>query len=416
MKKQFTQLCIATALLLGISTSSKAQYSFYLDSIKNVCTVGSSVDVSIRVKSFTKVISYSVSATWDTSVLQIDTVLYSSKPYAGGTIGYGLPNTDSLSVGQYAILWNDPTVNGVTAPDDSSIATLRFTIKRLIVGNSTIVNDTSVNALISPQITIYDKTLGGVPVSVTYLNGNVNFVSQPTISKSGTLLTAVPSGTPSGYQWGVDGSPISGATNISYDYGNKAGSYTVTVNYSNGCTATSAPLLPVILTSFNGYYKSGAAQLSWSTINSNAAYFNVQRSINGKDYINIKQVTTAGSSYSYSDITNTTGKIYYRLQIVDKNGGISYSNIVSLALSSATSISIFPNPVRSTLSLQIQNSKSEIVTVQVVDLLGKVLHQEQSQLSAGLNNVSLNVASLAKGNYVVIVRGESVQKQQFIKY
>jgi len=418
MKKQFTQLCIAMAILLGISTASKAQYTLYLDSINNVCTVGTKVEVSIRTRNFNTIpiLTYQGTVQYDTAVLALDSIYYSGKSIA-------LNDNSILSdtvAGQLGFLWNDPSLNqtGQKAVDASPLATLRFRIKKLIIGNSSIYFDTTAAAAISWNIGYYDATLGAVTATNTgHLAGYVNFVSQPTISKSGgSLLTAVPSGVPSTYQWNLNGNPISGATSSTYNFGAVSGSYTVTVNYSNGCTATSAPLLPIIVTQFNGFYKSGASHLTWSTINSNAAYFNVQRSVNGKDFTTINQVNSVGSAFAFSDATNESGKVYYRLQIVDKDGGISYSNIVTLALSSATSFSIYPNPVRSTLSLQVQSSKTELVTVQVVDLLGKVLHQEQSQLSAGLNNISFSVASLSRGNYVVVVKGSNVLQQQFIKY
>ncbi len=418
MKRQFTQLCIALAILLGISTTSKAQYTMYLDSINNICTVGTTVDISMRTKNFNTIgiLSYQGTVRWDNAVLHLDTVIYSGKTIALNENSVLMDTANA----QFGFLWSDPSVTqlGQKAVDASPLATLRFKVLKVLTAGSTPVEfDTTVNADISTSIAIYDAVQGALTASNTaHIGGIVGFVTTPTVSKTGTLLTAKPSGTPSSYQWNLNGNAISGATSISYDYGNVAGSYSVTVNYSNGCTATSAPLLPLAVTSFNGFYKSGASQLTWATVNSNAVYFNVQRSVNGKDFVTLKQVSYSGNSYSFSDVTSAAGKVSYRLQIVDKDGSISYSNVVSLTLSSATSFAIFPNPVRNILSLQVQNSKSESVTVQVVDLLGKVLRQEQAQLTAGLNNVSLNVTTLAKGNYVVVVRGEGVQQQQFIKY
>ena len=417
MKKQFTQLCIAMAILLGISTSSKAQYTLYLDTINNVCTVGSTVDISIRTKNFNNipVLTYQGTVQYDTSVLELDSVWFSGKTIALNTNSV----LEDSANGQFGFLWNDPslTQTGQKAVDASPLATLRFIVKKLIIGNSPVAFDTAGSADISWNIGYYDAIQGAVTATNTsHLDGYVNFVSQPTISKIGTLLTTVPSGTPSSYQWSLNGSPLSGATSISYDFGSVSGSYTVSVNYSNGCTATSAPLLPVSLKQFTGNYKDGAANLSWSIASANAAYFNVQVSSNGKDFVTIKKVIASGTSYNFSDASGSqNSKVYYRLQIVESDGSISYSNVVALSLSNATSFTIYPNPVRNNLSLLVQSSKSELVTVQVVDMLGKSLHQEQTQLNAGLNNVSLNLTSLAKGNYVVILKGSSVLQQQFIK-
>lgn len=63
-----------------------------------------------------------------------------------------------------------------------------------------------------------------------------------------TILTATAtagSGTISGYQWNLGGSPVVGATSSTYTTGT-AGSYTVSVTNSNGCITTSAP--PIVIT------------------------------------------------------------------------------------------------------------------------------------------------------------------------
>ncbi|MFP5043141.1 hypothetical protein, partial [Parasediminibacterium sp. JCM 36343] len=77
-------------------------------------------------------------------------------------------------------------------------------------------------------------------------------------------LTAVASGTPSSYQWLFNGIPQPGATSVSYNNTIQTGSYSVVAIYANGCTDTSAPLLPIALKSFTGYYKAGLVNLAWS--------------------------------------------------------------------------------------------------------------------------------------------------------
>ena len=51
----------------------------------------------------------------------------------------------------------------------------------------------------------------------------------------------------------------------------------------------------------------------------------------------------------------------------------------------------------------------------VVDVLGRVLSSQQVQLSIGTNNLTVPVASLASGSYRVVLKGDTVQQQQFIK-
>ena len=94
---------------------------------------------------------------------------------------------------------------------------------------------------------------------------------------------------------------------------------------------------------------------------------------------------------------------------------VTYSNIISVSISSNFSFALYPNPVRSNLTLHIENDKSENVMLQVVSLLGKIVQQQQAQLSVGVTDIKLDVSTLAQGSYIVLVKGESTHKQQFIK-
>jgi hypothetical protein len=66
--------------------------------------------------------------------------------------------------------------------------------------------------------------------------------------------------------------------------------------------------------------------------------------------------------------------------------------------------------------LHLENDKAENVTLQVVSLLGTVVHQQQAQLKTGATDIKLDVSNLAQGSYIVVVKGESTHKQQFIKF
>jgi len=205
------------------------------------------------------------------------------------------------------------------------------------------------------------------------------------------------------------------------------GTYTAHLINAGGCDSTATLILtvndivPVSLKYFSGVHNSDGNKLSWSTATEvNLAYFVIQRSTDGKTFSALDKVAASGnksgSNYAYLDAANASGKVYYRLQMVDKQGNIAYSNVVAITLNSGISFTVYPNPVRNIMSLRVNNDKSETVTVQVIDLLGKVLTQQQAQLNAGTNTLSLNVSSLASGSYVVVIKGESQESRHFIKY
>ena len=102
--------------------------------------------------------------------------------------------------------------------------------------------------------------------------------------------------------------------------------------------------------------------------------------------------------------------------IVDKDGATSFSNVIAINPINSLSISIYPNPAHNNLSLHLQNNKAETVTVKVKDMLGRVVVQQTSSLGLGINSLSINVSYLSKGNYLVVVDGDSSQQLMFVKY
>ncbi len=204
------------------------------------------------------------------------------------------------------------------------------------------------------------------------------------------------------------------------------GTYKAHLTNSVGCDSTATLVLtvtdvvPVTLRSFTGYYQSGATNLTWSTATElNVANYTIQRSSNGVDFFSVKSIPAtnklSGATYNYADVISSTGKLYYRLKLVDKSGVSTYSATVVVTVGANYSFSLYPNPVKNVLTLHVTNDKSEKVTIQVVNMLGKQVHQQQTQLNWGATDVTLDVANIAQGNYTVIIKGEHVQQKQFIK-
>ena len=178
--------------------------------------------------------------------------------------------------------------------------------------------------------------------------------------------------------------------------------------------------LPIRLTSFEAIRNGNVNELRWATGNeTNAASFEVQGSTDGKTFIAIGNVNATGSNsnYNFTDKTpSIINTVYYRLKLVDKTGAFTYSNVVLVKASlNEYHLSIFPNPTRDELHLQASSSKPERVTVQVLDLVGKLAIEQKIQLGVGANNISLPVSRLSTGNYVVVIKGETTEQQRFIK-
>lgn len=114
------------------------------------------------------------------------------------------------------------------------------------------------------------------------------------------------------------------------------------IDYFN-ITCTSA--LPIELLYFTGEKNScGSNILSWATATEqNNDKFEIERSIDGVDFVKIGTLKGAGNStqkltYNFVDNTVNPSINYYRLKQIDFDGSFSYSNLISIDNSCESSV------------------------------------------------------------------------------
>ncbi len=188
-------------------------------------------------------------------------------------------------------------------------------------------------------------------------------------------------------------------------------------------TAIDANTLPIELVEFEARNHNAIIQLHWQVKNQiNVGYYNIQRSFDGIKFETIGSVKAIDYKTDYvSDDTVAfhfqTGKVYYRLQIVDNNGQISYSSIVSVKgnNTSECDINLYPNPVFGQLNLSINSNVSQKATFEIVEIGGKPLFQKQLLIKKGNSKYTLNISNLSKGNYLLICKNLNVVPISFIK-
>ena len=179
---------------------------------------------------------------------------------------------------------------------------------------------------------------------------------------------------------------------------------------------------PVTLTSFNASLKGTDVVSQWQTASEvNTAYFNIQRSIDGVHFTNAGKVQakSAGSMYSFTDlnIANLVSAktIYYRLQVVDKDGSTPLSKVVPIDLNLREAVVLLlPNPVKDKLTIRVNHYNGK-ASVSVFDASGKHVYTTQQMVQSG-NNFVINTSALQSGVYMVKVSldGKMIQ-QKFIK-
>lgn len=122
---------------------------------------------------------------------------------------------------------------------------------------------------------------------------------------------------------------------------------------------------------------------------------------------------------SYYDI-HIKGINYYRLQYLDKNGKVSYSNIVALNNSAvSSSLTLYPNPAKDLLNIKIISKSGSNATLVVTDLRGRVLQTKAAQINNGETIIPLDVAHLPGGIYflkILIKDEKGIEVKKFTKY
>lgn len=185
--------------------------------------------------------------------------------------------------------------------------------------------------------------------------------------------------------------------------------------YSFATTLTDVPL-PVRFLNFTATKRDNSALLNWTIENENTltANYQVERSLNGVDFNSIvtipaKNNGNSSNAYDYTDgnlsSLRSSGVIYYRIKQLDRDGHVIYTEINKIRLDGKSfSVSIYPNPTKSTATLSFDLLDNAAVNVQILDAAGKQVQQLQFQGIKGLNTKRINLAALSAGNYLVKVQ------------
>ena len=188
-------------------------------------------------------------------------------------------------------------------------------------------------------------------------------------------------------------------------------------------TIVVANTVPVKLESFDAVFSNDEVKISWLTATElNTDHFEIERSIDGQNFVLANKVVAAGNSsttknYAYTDnASNLTGIVYYRLKTVNKDGSSSYSNVTTVTIhnSQLPTLSIYPNPLRAgqDLKLTYLSEKTENVNLQVINIVGKKVSATNVSVSEGRNVLSLPVGHLASGVYYIAVSVNNIIVQK----
>lgn len=166
--------------------------------------------------------------------------------------------------------------------------------------------------------------------------------------------------------------------------------------------------LPIRLVSLQGNILNNEAVIQWSvTGNESGSYFQIEKSLDGKNFISagivFNTAKIGNESYQYSE--QKSHYIYYRLKEFNKDKSVSYSKILLLRATSvqnALTLQLLQNPVTGPVTFNFQSPQAGLSTISIYTITGTRLFTSKAAMHQGLNTVSLNAGvNLVAGMYIL---------------
>jgi hypothetical protein len=186
-----------------------------------------------------------------------------------------------------------------------------------------------------------------------------------------------------------------------------AATYTVTAYNAGGSSSFSFVLAPppvslaIKLDNIKATNKGAINEVIWNSVSEEAGdVYQVERSTDASHFITLGTVAgkaISGGSYTYIDQEPVTGTNYYRLKFLNVDGSNGYSKIVSAVKNDAFGVTVFPNPVKSEVTIRVNGEINGTATVTLYDISGK--QHINSRVSG--KQITLSMNGLPAGMYLV---------------
>lgn len=256
-------------------------------------------------------------------------------------------------------------------------------------------------------------TESGTPVA-----GDTLFFLAPSTGASGTFPGASLSAFAVSNSAGLATSPVFTANNIAgrYNVTGRIGAEFPVINYDL-INSTGGPL-PVVFGAISAHAVNCQVEINWKTLTEQSAKgYTIEYSRDGVVFTDLATVPAKGSGttaqqYKYVHTAPAEGVTYYRIRQTDISGAYTLGEVMQVANNCSSAIvKAYPNPVRSTLIVQIGGSGKHVLSI--YDALGRQM--VSASVNAGRHEIS--VAGWSKGLYTLTLtrEGKSVYTTKIIK-
>ena len=175
--------------------------------------------------------------------------------------------------------------------------------------------------------------------------------------------------------------------------------------------SSSLIILPIVLQDFTAHSSTGGNVLSWTVsgdqeglghFDGGAGRFIVERSADGISWSqrDVLTVTPGQKDYSYFDASPLAGTSFYRLDLLNVNGSITYSTVKTITGGALANIHCYPNPFTDMINIVSPFSFSKL---SLKNLQGQTLWMKE--YGDGVSTAQVPATGLPAGLYFVQVDG-----------
>ncbi|MGZ3942289.1 MAG: T9SS type A sorting domain-containing protein, partial [Bacteroidia bacterium] len=135
----------------------------------------------------------------------------------------------------------------------------------------------------------------------------------------------------------------------------------------------------------------------------------IERSADGFNYKHMAELKGAGTSssrhdYETLDENPLDGVNYYRLTTIDLNGKADVASSIAVTHKAhLPSFSVYPNPAKNFMNVDMNNFSSSTVNLDVVDMYGRTVWSSELNTVDGGSKTQIDLSNFAGGMYFVKV-------------
>ncbi len=309
-------------------------------------------------------------------------------------------------------LWNGNTPSSNTGPTSASSGTEyiyleatnpNFPAKVAILSSPCYDLSSVSGAQLKFDYHMYGAAMGTLDVEIT-TDGGTTWTTTPVWSQTGDQ----------GNQWLTDSIDFGfyQTSQVAYRFvGTSGTNFTSDIALDNILfTIPNASPLPVSFISWNANWLGNHALLTWTTsAEANNSHFDIERSLNNKDFEKIGRVesNSNGGEYSFTDFQANqlpSEKIYYRLRQNDKDNKSHLTPIRTLNNEgSYINYTILPNPSDGVFSI---NTIEKIKSIKIINSFGQTVQKIDIRKD---NAKNIDLSNNPAGVYFVVLQDKSNQ-------